>query len=104
MTRAASVFILYLTTTASGAAASKKLRTLQAQHILDALEEIEFEDFVNPLKEFLEQYRSTQKEKRESKGGTKPTATKQNGTTSKDDDKDKKEDGSDIEFVDEAKG
>lgn len=81
LTRAASVFILYLTTTASGNAASKKLKTLQAAHILEALEEIEFEEFVAPLKEFLEQYRSSQKEKRESKGAAAAKPAKSNDTT-----------------------
>lgn len=106
LTRAASVFILYLTTTASGNAASKKLKTLQAQHILEALEEIEFEDFVGPLKEFLDHYRSTQKEKRDSKGGAAASTAKpvkSNNTTPNKDDK-KGSNDSDVEIIDDAKG
>lgn len=104
LTRAASVFILYLTTTASGNASNKKLKTLQAQHIFEALEEIEFEHFVGPLKEFLEQYRASQKEKRESKGTTsKQPAAKQNGTPKGTPKKGEKNDGdeSDVEIVTE---
>lgn len=105
LTRAASVFILYLTTTASGNAASKKLKTLQAHHILEALGEIEFEHFVGPLKEFLEQYRASVKEKKESKGATSKPAAKENGTPKgtpkKNDDGGKKDGDSDIELVDD---
>lgn len=54
LTRAASVFILYLTTSASSAAKDKKVKTMTANHIFEALEEIEFENFVEPLKKFLE--------------------------------------------------
>ncbi|XP_063701099.1 DNA polymerase epsilon subunit 3 [Culicoides brevitarsis] len=68
LTRAASVYILYLTTAASTAAKDKNLKTLNANHVFEALEEIEFENYVDPLKAFLETYRSSQKEKRESKG------------------------------------
>lgn len=54
LTRAASVYILYLTTAASTAAKDKNLKTLNVNHVFEALEEIEFENYIDPLKSFLE--------------------------------------------------
>lgn len=54
LTRAASVFVLYLTTTATNIASKKKVKTLAPAHVFGALEEIEFESFVEPLQNFLE--------------------------------------------------
>jgi DNA polymerase epsilon subunit 3 len=52
LARAASVYVLYLTSAATNAAKGKK--TITAQHVVEALEEIEFESFVAPIKEALE--------------------------------------------------
>lgn len=54
ITRAASVFILYLTSTANSVRVNDKNKMITAKNIFDALEENEFENFVQPLKESLE--------------------------------------------------
>lgn len=65
--RAASVFIIYLSSVATAEAKKHNLKTMNVQHVFDALEEIEFESFVEPLKETLEVYRKTVKEKKDNK-------------------------------------
>lgn len=54
LTRASSVFILFLTSSSTEAAHEKKHKTISAQHVLTALQEIDFENFVEPLKQQLE--------------------------------------------------
>lgn len=54
------------------------------QNIFDALEEIEFENFIEPLKESLELYRKSVKEKKLSKQAKKEEEAK--GDDAEDDD------------------
>lgn len=54
LTRATSVFVLYLTSAATGAAEKKKQKTLTVDHVFAGLEEIEFDSFIAPLKKDLE--------------------------------------------------
>lgn len=53
MSRAASMFILYMTAQATEIAAKADRKTLLPKDIFEALEEAEFEDFVEPLKTAL---------------------------------------------------
>lgn len=53
ISRAASIFILYLTSTASLNTKSRNQKTMNTQDILDALGTIEMENFIDPLKEAL---------------------------------------------------
>ncbi|KFV46882.1 DNA polymerase epsilon subunit 3, partial [Gavia stellata] len=57
ISRAASVFVLYATS----------WKTLNAGDVLSAMEEMEFQRFVAPLKESLEVYRREQKGKKEAR-------------------------------------
>ncbi|KAL1117471.1 hypothetical protein AAG570_004796 [Ranatra chinensis] len=52
--RAASVFVLYLTSSANSAAVQSSRKTIAANDVFKALEETNFEFFVAPLKEALE--------------------------------------------------
>ena len=52
--RAASVFVLYATSTALSVTQKNKKKTLMASDVLTALKEMEFEDFVEPLEESLD--------------------------------------------------
>lgn len=52
--RAASVFVLYATSTANSLAQANRKKTLTGQDVLDAMKEMEFEQFVEPLRESLE--------------------------------------------------
>ncbi|XP_037043250.1 DNA polymerase epsilon subunit 3 [Bradysia coprophila] len=67
ISKAASVFIIYLSSAAINEAKKLKHKTMTPQNILDALEEIEFESFIEPLKECLEVYRKNMRDKKSSK-------------------------------------
>ncbi|XP_071981398.1 DNA polymerase epsilon subunit 3 [Engystomops pustulosus] len=83
ISRAASVFVLYATSCANNFAMKGKRKTLNVTDVMSAMEEMEFQRFLAPLKESLEAYRREQKGKKE--------ATEQK----KKDGKDKKTDGDD---------
>ena len=63
-TRAAGIFIFYLTTCANDYAKDAKRSTIFKQDILNALRELDFDEFVPPLEAFLEQYQKEQGEKK----------------------------------------
>ncbi|KAM3912026.1 DNA polymerase epsilon subunit 3 [Leptodactylus fuscus] len=83
ISRAASVFVLYATSCANNFAMKGKRKTLNVTDVMSAVEEMEFQRFLGPLKESLETYR------REQKGKKEATEMK------KKDHKDKKTDGED---------
>ncbi|XP_070614474.1 DNA polymerase epsilon subunit 3 [Erythrolamprus reginae] len=64
ISRAASVFVLYATSCANNFARKGKRKTLNAGDVISAMEEMEFQRFVGPLKESLEAYRNEQKGRR----------------------------------------
>lgn len=53
LSRAASVFVLYITSQASNEAQKANRKTLIGQDIITALEELEFENFIEPLQNIL---------------------------------------------------
>lgn len=53
LSRAASVFVLFLTSQASQEAQREKRKTLLGLDVIKALEELEFEDFIEPLQRVL---------------------------------------------------
>uniref|UniRef100_A0A1L8DWE9 DNA polymerase epsilon subunit 3 n=1 Tax=Nyssomyia neivai TaxID=330878 RepID=A0A1L8DWE9_9DIPT len=67
MGRAASVFVIYLTASATNTAKSHNRKAITGQDILDSLEEMEFEDFLEPLKEFQAAFRKNEQEKKSKK-------------------------------------
>ncbi|XP_069789675.1 DNA polymerase epsilon subunit 3 isoform X6 [Narcine bancroftii] len=54
ISRAASVFVLYATSCANNFAMKSKRKTLSASDVLAAMEEMEFDRFITPLKDALE--------------------------------------------------
>lgn len=60
LSKAASVFVLYATSCANTVAQKSKRKTLTAPDVFTAMEEMEFETFLEPLKDSLEAYRSEQ--------------------------------------------
>uniref|UniRef100_A0A8C2WCW3 DNA polymerase epsilon subunit 3 n=1 Tax=Cyclopterus lumpus TaxID=8103 RepID=A0A8C2WCW3_CYCLU len=54
ISQAASVFVLYATSCANNFAMKAKRKTLNAADVLAAMEEMEFERFLEPLREALE--------------------------------------------------
>lgn len=71
LSRAASVFVLFLTSQASQEAQREKRKTLLGQDVIKALEELEFEDFIDPLQRVLKDFK-------ESKGKKQPKSKKPN--------------------------
>ncbi|XP_022908803.1 DNA polymerase epsilon subunit 3 [Onthophagus taurus] len=65
--KAASMFILYITSLSTQTAHRMNRKTLLAQDIFDALEEAEFEEFIEQLREALLAFKNS-KGKHDSKG------------------------------------
>ncbi|XP_072402546.1 DNA polymerase epsilon subunit 3-like [Diabrotica undecimpunctata] len=63
LSRAASVFVLYVTSQASNEAQKNNRKTLIASDVLKALQELEFENFVEPLEEILKEYKNSKSKK-----------------------------------------
>lgn len=77
--RAASVFVIYLSSAATEEAKKASLKTISPNHVFAALEDVEFESFIEPLKEALEVYRKTVKDKKDKL----PTKKKESGDGAK---------------------
>ncbi|KXJ19657.1 DNA polymerase epsilon subunit 3 [Exaiptasia diaphana] len=71
ISKAASVFVLYATTCANTIAVSAKRKTLTASDVFQALEEMEFEEFIPKLKEDLIAFKREQKGKKEAAAESK---------------------------------
>ncbi|KAK8720347.1 hypothetical protein OTU49_013386 [Cherax quadricarinatus] len=65
--KAASVFVLYTTSTANSLAQKNKKKTVSAQDVFTAMKEMEFEKFIEPLQESLEVHKKSQQSKKEQK-------------------------------------
>ncbi|KAG9342215.1 hypothetical protein AGOR_G00249800 [Albula goreensis] len=65
ISQAASVFVLYATSCANNFAMKAKRKTLNAGDVMAAMEEMEFERFLQPLREALQAYKTGQKGKKE---------------------------------------
>ena len=63
--RAASVFVIFLTSTSTALARKQNHKTITATNILDGLKDLEFESFIEPLTKDLEAYRKIVKDKKE---------------------------------------
>ncbi|GJQ76834.1 putative sequence-specific DNA binding protein [Trypoxylus dichotomus] len=65
--KAASMFILYITSLSTQIAQKVNRKTLAAQDIFDALEEAEFEEFNEPLKQALAEFKLLKSNKKDDK-------------------------------------
>ncbi|CAG9829900.1 unnamed protein product [Diabrotica balteata] len=63
LSRAASVFVLYVTSQASNEAQNNNRKMLIANDVLKALEELEFENFIEPLEEVLKEHVNSKSKK-----------------------------------------
>lgn len=63
--KAASIFILYLTSAANTIAKKGNRKTISGADVIQAMEEVDFEQFVTPLREALETFKKSQKEKKD---------------------------------------
>ncbi|XP_065122909.1 DNA polymerase epsilon subunit 3 [Paramisgurnus dabryanus] len=91
ISQAASVFVLYATSCANNFAMKAKRKTLNAGDVMAAMEEMEFERFLQPLREALEAYKKGQKGKKEA-SEQKRKDKKKNGTEENDKSRDEEED------------
>ncbi|XP_077286265.1 DNA polymerase epsilon subunit 3-like [Arctopsyche grandis] len=65
LAKVASVFVLYVTSASTNVAKKAGRRTLVGQDVLDAMEDIEFEKFVEHLRDCLETYKVSVKHKKD---------------------------------------
>eukprot|EP00501_MAST-03F_sp_TOSAG23-6_P000738 GSMAST32.ASY1.ANO1.766.1 assembled CDS len=65
--RAAGIFVLYATATANEFCKENKRQTISAQDVLSAMEELDFDDFLETLQSSLEEYRADQNKKKQVK-------------------------------------
>jgi len=65
ISQAASVFVLYATSCANNFAMKAKRKTLNAGDVMAAMEEMEFERFLQPLRDALEAHKKGLKGKKE---------------------------------------
>ncbi|XP_055920170.1 DNA polymerase epsilon subunit 3 [Eupeodes corollae] len=65
--RAASVFVIFLTSSSTALAKKQNHKTITANNIFEALEELDFNDFIDPLRDDLETHRKMIKDKKDSK-------------------------------------
>lgn len=63
--RAASVFVLYATSQANNIAQKNKRKTLAGKDVLQAMDDMELEQFIEPLTEALENFKKVQQNKKE---------------------------------------
>ncbi|XP_071495908.1 DNA polymerase epsilon subunit 3-like [Diadema antillarum] len=101
VSKAASVFVLYATSCANTHAIKGKRKTLNATDVFSALEDMEFEEFIEPLKANLEAFRASQKGKKEASEQRKRNREDQDTSKEGDEDDDEEDDDDDDEEDDE---
>lgn len=65
--RATSVFIMYLSSNAAAIAHKQNHKTFSAQDVLESINEMEFKNFLAPMKTALVQYQKSMKDKKDNK-------------------------------------
>ncbi|XP_051162504.1 DNA polymerase epsilon subunit 3-like [Leptopilina boulardi] len=78
--KASSIFILYLTSTANSIAKKHNRKTISGSDVIQAIEDIEFDQFKSPLNEALENFKKTQKEKKDASAKKKQQKQDEDGT------------------------
>lgn len=63
--RSTSVFIMYLAANSASVAEKSNHKTFSAVDVLDSIKEMEFDDFVGPMKSALAVYRQSMKDKKD---------------------------------------
>jgi len=54
LTKSASIFALYLTSAAQEIASGEGKKTIMPKHVITALQDLDFDDLVEPVEKFLE--------------------------------------------------
>lgn len=111
VSKAASVFVLYATSCANTHALKSKRKTLNATDVFNALDDMEFNEFIEPLRANLEAFRASQKNKKEASEQRKKTKEEQDTSkdeeegeadNDEDDEMDDDDDDDDIEEIDDG--
>ena len=71
ITKAAKIWILYATACSNDYCMNCNRTTISANDVLSAMDELEYNHFVEPLKETMEQYKKEQANKATKKGSSK---------------------------------
>jgi len=79
--KAAKVWILYLTHFANEITTNNGKSTISGDHVLAALDSIEFKDFLPSLKSALEEHKGQQEKKKSEKAEKKEKASEQDADT-----------------------
>lgn len=67
--------VIYLTSSTAAAAKKQKHKSLSSDNVFSALEEIEFENFIEPLRDALDVFRKASKEKKSNKTNDSKTTS-----------------------------
>ena len=65
--KAAGIFIIYLTSCSNDFCKESKRSTISSADVMAAIRELEFDDLIGPLEEFIHLYRTELNNKKESK-------------------------------------
>ncbi|XP_033105690.1 DNA polymerase epsilon subunit 3-like [Anneissia japonica] len=89
VSRAASVFVLYATSCANNYALKAKRKTMNAADVFAAMKDMEFDEFLEPLQQSLDEFKKEQQDKKvasEKRKKSKTDSEKSQGETAGEDD------------------
>jgi len=81
--KAASVFVLYTTSSANAVAQKSNRKTISGQDVIAAMSDMEFDKFVRPLESNLALWKKTQQEKKNNAAKKKAEAATAESSTAK---------------------
>ncbi|XP_005112415.1 DNA polymerase epsilon subunit 3 [Aplysia californica] len=88
ISKAASVFVLYATSCSNNFALKSKRKTINAQDVLSAMEDMEFEQFIEPLQQCQEAFRQEKSEKKSQKKEKPAPVPEESGGEEEEEEKD----------------
>jgi len=100
--KAASVFVLYATSCANNVAIKGHRKTINGNDVIKAMEDMEFNKFIDPLENSLETWKESQQKKKDSAKQKKEAMAKQKEQSKKVDEED--DDDDDVIEVDPNTG
>ncbi|XP_034255156.1 DNA polymerase epsilon subunit 3 [Thrips palmi] len=77
LAKAASIFVLFLTSASNNVATKNNKKTISAQDVLLALQDTDFEGFIEPLRESLDNFKKAQKEKKDANAEKRKSKSKE---------------------------
>ncbi|XP_028828839.1 DNA polymerase epsilon subunit 3 [Denticeps clupeoides] len=104
ISQAASVFVLYATSCANNFAMKAKRKTLNAGDVMAAMEEMEFDRFLQPLREALEAYKKGQKGKKEASEQKRKDKERKSETEENDKSREEEEEEEELHMEEEQDG